>query len=136
MALEPVSRPRCDGHEAADTLRRLPAILRLRLQITPVDELSEGLLDGFRRRGAAWPSRFGEHVVGAQMQAELALRCREDIENGPVQRRVVGHDMADIERTRSAEACEAALSHSRRLAQHAAERKLGKMSLRTVQAFL
>jgi hypothetical protein len=30
---------------------------------------------------------------------------------------------------RSAEACEAALSYSRRLVQHAAERKLGKMSL-------
>jgi predicted ABC-type ATPase len=29
------------------------------------------------------------------MQAELALRCREDIENGPVRRRVVGHDMAE-----------------------------------------
>jgi hypothetical protein len=29
------------------------------------------------------------------MQAELALRCREDIENGPVQRCVVGHDMAE-----------------------------------------
>jgi hypothetical protein len=67
----------------------------LRLQIAPVDELSEGLLDGLRRRGAAWPSRFGEHVVAAQMQAELALRCREDIENGAVQRRVVGHDMAE-----------------------------------------
>ena len=75
---------------------RDPGCVRLRLQIAPVDELSEGLLDGLRRRGAAaWPGRFGEHVVGAQMQAELALRCREDIENGAVQRRVVGHDMAE-----------------------------------------
>jgi len=53
------------------------------------------LLDGVRRRDAAGPCRFGEHVVGTQMQAELALRGGKNVEDGAVQRRVVGHDMAE-----------------------------------------
>jgi hypothetical protein len=42
---------------------RDPGCVRLRLQISPVDELSEGLVDGLRRR-VSWPSRFGEHGFG------------------------------------------------------------------------
>ena len=45
--------------------RRDSGCVRLRLQIAPVDELSEGLLDGLHRGWAGWPSRFGKHVVGS-----------------------------------------------------------------------
>jgi hypothetical protein len=69
--------------------------VRLRLQIAPVDQLPESLLYGLGRRRSGGPGRFGKHVVGTEMQAELTLRGCKDVENRAVQRRVVGHDMAE-----------------------------------------
>ena len=82
----------------ADVRRISSGRVRLRLQIAPVDQLTEGLLDSLHRGRATWPNRFGKHIVGSKMQTELALRGREDIENCAVHRRVLCYDMAEQSR--------------------------------------
>jgi hypothetical protein len=74
--------------------RRDPGRVGLRLQIAPLHELTQSLLNLFECWWLTRPSSRGMHLIGAQMQAELPLGGREQIQDCAVQRRIVSHYMA------------------------------------------
>ena len=67
----------------------------LSLQVSPLDELAQRLLNGFEGRRSIGPAGFGEYIVGANVQAELALGGGEHIENGAVVETVLRYHVAE-----------------------------------------
>ena len=71
-----------DGHSVEQTLAvevfdgRDARGVGLSLQVSPLDQLAQRLLNGFEAWRPAGPVGFGEHIVGAKVKAELALGAR------------------------------------------------------------
>ena len=70
----------------------------LSLQVSPLDELAQRVLNGFERRRSIGPARFGEHIVGAEVKAELAFGGGEDVQDRAVLRAVLRYHVAEEER--------------------------------------
>ena len=104
-----------------------PAQAAARLSRLPYEDAGFAKIDHHRSLRLGLPEVIYAAGKSPAQVAEIFARMAENAAGGN------GSVMA----TRaSAEAFEAALSYSRRLAQHAAERKLGKMNPWTAQAFL
>ena len=67
----------------------------LRLEISPFGELRKEQVHFLDSGRGARPRRFGEHLIGSKLQAILALRKCEDIQNAAVVRRPLGAKVAE-----------------------------------------
>ena len=72
-----------------------PRGVGLGLQIAPLRELGQRGIDLLQTRRLAGPLGASEHFVGAQLQAVLPLGGGEHVHHGPVERRLLGADMAE-----------------------------------------
>lgn len=71
----------------------------LGLQVSPFDELGQRVLNGFEGRRSIGPAGFGEHVVRAQVQTELAFGRGEQVQDGAVVRAVLSYHVAEQKRS-------------------------------------
>ncbi len=90
-----------DGHSVEQALAvevfdgRDASGVGLGLQISPLDQLAQRVLNSFEGRRPIGPAGFGEHIVRAKVEAELAFGGGEDVKDGAVVRTVLRYHVAE-----------------------------------------